>query len=92
MTDLISRYGGEEFAVLLNNINLETGSKIAEKVRAKIEDTDFFIPDQKEPLKKTTSIGIAEYNKNETIEDFISRADKALYQAKETGRNKIVAG
>lgn len=92
VTDLISRYGGEEFVVLLNNVDLDTGSKIAEKVRAKIEQTDFFIPDQEEPLKKTTSIGIAEYNKDETIEDFISRADKALYQAKETGRNKVAIG
>ncbi|MEM6339466.1 MAG: diguanylate cyclase, partial [Pseudomonadota bacterium] len=57
-----------------------------------IESTDFVIPDHEEPLKKTTSIGIAEYNSKETIEDFISRVDKALYEAKETGRNKVVSG
>ena len=92
VTDLISRYGGEEFVVLLNNIDLDKGLKIAEKVRAAIENTDFVIPDHEEPLKKTTSIGIAEYNSEETIEDFISRVDKALYEAKETGRNKVVSG
>ncbi len=92
ITDLISRYGGEEFVVLVSNVDLEMGMKIAENARARVENIDFEIPDHNEPLKKTTSIGIAEYNPNETIEEFISRVDKALYEAKETGRNKIVAG
>lgn len=92
ITDLISRYGGEEFVVLVSNVDLEMGMKIAENARARVENIDFKIPDHNEPLKKTTSIGIAEYNPNETIEEFISRVDKALYEAKETGRNKIVAG
>jgi PleD family two-component response regulator len=45
-----------------------------------------------QPLKKTTSIGIVEFNPIESAQDFINRVDKALYEAKETGRNKVVVG
>jgi two-component system, cell cycle response regulator len=91
ITDLIARYGGEEFVVVLSNTDLNSGLQIAEKVRQKIETTDFVIPNNEIPLKKTTSIGIAEYQEGESIPDFISRADKALYKAKQTGRNKVVS-
>ncbi len=91
ITDLISRYGGEEFVVLLN-ADIKDGTQIAEKTRAAIEAVDFIIPDQDEPLKKTTSIGIAEFSPEESVADLISRVDKALYEAKDTGRNKVVVG
>lgn len=92
VTDLISRYGGEEFTVLLNDTNINDGLTIAEKTRTSIEGIQFTIPDKPDPLKKTISIGVAQYIPGETSAQFISRADKALYQAKETGRNKVVAG
>ena len=92
VTDLIARYGGEEFMVLLGNITLEQGTAIAEKTRASIEAIDFVIPDYSQPLKKTTSIGIVEFQPSESAQDFINRVDKALYEAKETGRNKVVVG
>jgi two-component system cell cycle response regulator len=92
VTDLIARYGGEEFVVLLGNIDLETCANVAEKIRIAIESVDFIIPGQSEPLKKTASIGIAELEAKESVEDFITRADRAMYEAKEDGRNKVVAG
>jgi len=92
ITDLIARYGGEEFMVLLGNMNIEQGSVTAEKIRSTIEAIDFIIPDYSQPLKKTTSIGIVEFNPIESAQDFINRVDKALYEAKETGRNKVVVG
>ena len=92
VTDLIARYGGEEFVVLLGNTDIANGLKIAEKTRSQVEQLDFIIPDKETPLKKTTSIGIAEYIYTETAEEFINRVDKALYEAKETGRNKVVVG
>ena len=92
VTDLIARYGGEEFMVLLGNINIELAVRIAEKVRVTIEQFNFIVPDHDAPLKKTASIGIVEFEKDDTVADFISRVDKALYEAKETGRNKVVVG
>ena len=89
ITDLVSRYGGEEFVVLLNT-NITEGKQIAEKIRATIEGIDFLLPGQDQPLKKTTSVGISEFSPDESLEEFISRTDKALYEAKETGRNKVV--
>jgi two-component system, cell cycle response regulator len=92
VTDLIARYGGEEFVVLLNKVELKDGKRIAEKTRAAIEAIDFVVPGQKQPLKETTSIGIAELNSDESVEELIGKVDKALYEAKETGRNKVVTG
>ncbi len=92
VTDLIARYGGEEFIVLLNNLDLKEGTEIAEKTRAAIEAADFVIPDRKKPLHKTTSIGIVQYVDGDSPKTFIDKVDKALYEAKETGRNKVVVG
>lgn len=91
ITDLIARYGGEEFAVLLRDVELAEGKEIAERTRKSIEDYDFTVPGKEGPLKRTTSIGIAEYNGEEDANSFIRRADKALYDAKEAGRNKVSA-
>ena len=91
VTDVVARYGGEEFIVLLNNIDLQAALPIAEKARFLIEATEFVIPDPIGIIHKTTSIGVAEYHQGETAEEFLSKVDKALYEAKETGRNKVVA-
>ena len=91
VTDVVARYGGEEFIVLLNNIDLQGALPIAEKTRFLIEATEFAIPDPIGRIHKTTSIGVAEYHQGETTEDFLSKVDKALYEAKEKGRNKVVA-
>lgn len=90
VTDLIARYGGEEFAVLVSNAGIEETMNIADRFRAKIASTDLNILVQSTPLKKTASIGIAEYKIGESIASFIERADKALYIAKESGKNKVV--
>lgn len=90
VTDLIARFGGEEFTVLLNDINIDQAIYTAERVRVKIEHMDFQIDEQTETLKKTISIGVTEYKKGESIEDFIERSDKAMYEAKTTGKNKVV--
>lgn len=92
VTDLIARYGGEEFVILLNDTELETCIQIAEKTCSLIEGTEFVVPAPIGVIHKTVSIGVTKYNCDDTIEEFISKTDRALYQAKETGRNKVVVG
>ncbi|AFB28641.1 PleD family two-component system response regulator [Rickettsia rickettsii] len=90
VTDLIARFGGEEFTILLTDIDISKAIETAERVRVKIECMNFHIEDQIEPLKTTISIGVTKYKKEESIESFIERADKAMYEAKTTGKNKVV--
>ncbi|WP_425361683.1 PleD family two-component system response regulator [Candidatus Tisiphia endosymbiont of Mystacides longicornis] len=90
VTDLIARYGGEEFAVLLNDITIDEAMYVAERVRTRVESIEFKVKTQENPIKKTISIGVTEYKTGETISDFIECADKALYQGKEQGRNRVI--
>ncbi|MEE4244314.1 MAG: diguanylate cyclase [Kangiellaceae bacterium] len=84
--DLAARIGGEEFALLLRSDSLDNIYTIAERVRTTFESTEF--RPNNEIVHSSLSIGIAIANPNETIEAVISRADKALYRAKESGRNQ----
>ncbi len=89
-SDVICRYGGEEFVILLPETGKEGALVIAEKIREKVESLSLNI-DKKESLKYTVSIGVSEVDidKELNIEASLSRADKALYMAKEDGRNRI---
>lgn len=83
-TDLAGRYGGEEFLLLLTDTNADTGYSAAEKLRQVIESTSF-----DKQIRVTVSIGVKEYS-GESITSLLEGADKKLYQAKETGRNRTV--
>lgn len=87
-TDIVGRYGGEEFLVVLNNITSEDAIKIAEKTRTNIESA--LIPGIER--KVTVSIGISHYPLHSAFKDeLITKADQALYYAKEVmGRNNCV--
>ncbi len=88
-SDLVIRYGGEEFLALLINADEEKTLEIAERVRAAVEANTF--PTASGPLSKTLSIGVAMYPAdNEGFWGCVKFADVALYQAKETGRNKVL--
>lgn len=89
--ETICRYGGEEFAILLTHSSLEEAKAHAEEIRAAIEAAVLKRKNSSEPLSKiTASFGIAHYHgEDDTNDAFIGRADKALYQAKEAGRNCV---
>jgi two-component system cell cycle response regulator len=89
--DIACRYGGEEFLVVAPETDEEQAFKLAERLRATIATTCFTTEDQELTLTVTISVGVAQLKQGETIEQVISRADGALYHAKHTGRNRVVA-
>ena len=86
-SDVCARFGGEEFIVLLNNADVDVGVGIGEKIRSNIEKTP--CEHKGVDLHLTISIGAAELGKDGDINDAIDRADKALYDAKNSGRNRV---
>ncbi len=84
--DYLFRYGGEEFLVVIGDVTEVIAVELAEKMRAAIETKAFDI-DEDEPLRITTSIGIALHDGHPDYQRTITRADAALYKAKEGGRN-----
>lgn len=82
--DVVGRWGGEEFVILSNNYTIDGVLSLAEKIRKNIEKHNF-----KTIGHKTISLGVAVLNKEDTQETILSRADKSLYHAKKTGRNKV---
>jgi len=85
--DILGRWGGEEFLVLLPNATIEGAYEVAEKIRDSIENTSFKYNDN--ILALTISIGIAEKNEKIPIEDVIKKADEHMYMAKNEGRNTV---
>lgn len=86
-SDLIGRYGGEEFCVLLPEIDLEEGRAAAERLRQEVFNLQ--IPTLKGTAAVTASLGVAALNSGETLDQLLQRADAALYQAKRAGRNAV---
>ncbi len=86
-SDIPSRYGGEEFAVLLPYTHIDEAQIVGERLRKAVENTP--VPIDKKNINVTISMGLAEFNPEETGEKLFERADKALYEAKESGRNRV---
>jgi len=88
--DIVCRFGGEEFAILLTDTGLQNGIRVAEILRLNIERSRLKLGDgQQSPEQVTISIGVTEYVYGESTEDFIKRSDDALYQSKRAGRNRV---
>ena len=86
-SDLVARFGGEEFCILLENISLEDTESLFEKIRLNFEENEIKLKDIS--LKYTVSLGVA-YGKSDDINEMLKVSDNALYEAKDTGRNKVV--
>lgn len=90
--DLACRYGGEEFIVVMPDTEQAVAKKIAERIRAEIEDTAFAIGKAGKSVNLTVSIGVSSTLRGrDSADDLIKRADVALYEAKTSGRNRVVA-
>jgi diguanylate cyclase len=89
--DSSARFGGEEFAVLLPRTEIQDAAKVAENIRLHVEKMVLKRPRTGQLLGAiTASIGVACYRPEETVDELIHRCDKALYQAKKLGRNRVV--
>lgn len=88
-TDVLARYGGEEFMIILPDTGQEESVSVVTRVQREL--TRNFFLHQNERVLITFSAGVAERKPGETPEDLIPRADAALYQAKHTGRNRVLA-
>ncbi|ADH86648.1 GGDEF domain-containing response regulator [Desulfurivibrio alkaliphilus] len=89
LNDLACRIGGEEFAVILPETTGENALGLAERLRRKFAELEFH-PTEGVAVQKTMSIGVAEFETDETPESLLARADSNLYAAKEAGRNRCI--
>lgn len=84
-TDVVGRWGGEEFVVICKNTEAQNGLIVAEHLRELIETIPFDTVGQ-----KTISLGVTDFRENDTMSSMFKRADQALYEAKKTGKNKTI--
>jgi two-component system cell cycle response regulator len=84
-SDLLGRWGGEEFLLVAPHLDLTGSKRLADKVRLSVEAAHF-----DKNIHLTVSIGVAEWAPGQSLEALIEQADKALYQAKASGRNQVV--
>jgi diguanylate cyclase (GGDEF)-like protein len=87
--DTVSRYGGEEFTIILPETDLKGAKTVAEKIRREAEEMSLVNEKTKEVIKITVSAGVAMYEHGLSKDNLIARADQALYQAKAEGKNKV---
>jgi len=87
-TDVIARYGGEEFIIILTETGLDEAVKVTGRLQREL--TKRFFLHNNERLLITFSAGVAEYRPGDTDESLFQRADKAMYQAKVQGKNRVV--
>ena len=86
-TDSVFRYGGDEFCILLPSTDLNGALRVAQVLNTQVKDIEFVYNDS--PISITISLGVTELKKNDHIQDVIARADKALHEAKQAGRDRV---
>lgn len=88
-TDFVARYGGEEFVMLLTGTSLHDGIRLADRMREAVAQIGFHFRGQ--PVPVTISCGITELRDGDADDEAFDRADRAMYRAKESGRNRVVS-
>jgi len=89
--DIVARYGGEEFAIILPGTDEVGAYSLAERIRSKVEKSHFHNQEIQPLGTLTVSLGTATFPADAvTVEDLVITADRALYQAKNSGRNRVV--
>lgn len=88
--DIVGRWGGEEFMIIFSNLKPGFGSILADRLRRSIEETAFSPSSKPKTFHLTISIGFSSSRPNDSSDNIIERADKALYAAKERGRNRVI--
>jgi len=92
MSDVIVRYGGEEFTVIMPGARLEDAQRVAERIRLHVAGSPFRVAGGRELLTVTISVGVATTLGEEDSPDaLLKRADEAVYEAKAAGRNRVIA-
>lgn len=86
--DVLARYGGEEFALILPHTPYQHALEVAERIRQKVEDSRFTYKGK--PFSVTISIGVGTLKEDDNLGSYVERVDKALYRAKDRGRNRVV--
>lgn len=89
-SDVVVRWGGEEFMVILNDCRIEQAQSVAEKLRQAVAEHRFPLSDKHGPI--TISLGVVQLDPGESENSLFGRADRAMYLAKERGRNQVAAG
>lgn len=86
--DLVGRFGGEEFVIIMTDTNLELATAIAERIREAVMHAPFHV--KRFNIRITISLGVAMLRQGERKESLLERADAAMYEAKRSGRNRVV--
>ena len=86
-SDMVGRYGGEEFGIIMVNADRDSAASAAERYRSKIESMD--LHSRKGEFRVTVSFGVADSRGKDSVNQLVTAADRALYKAKETGRNTV---
>ncbi len=89
--DFLARFGGEEFVVVLRDIDLPTAGELAERAMNTIRNLEVQYGEEEEPLRVTASMGLARLRAGETSASWLERTDRALYRAKDLGRDRVEA-
>jgi len=87
-TDTVCRFGGEEFAIVMPDIDIQTASACSERIRAHVEG----LPSSADSPRVTATFGVAQWQDGDTADSLLQRADKFLYQGKAEARNRVVCG